>query len=184
MDHTQPSFPLFWKMLLIPTYHFIEKRYLSCWFSGINIDCLSLCFRNAAQGLDLARKVVRGWSEISKTYVRRVKRRQRSKSLHSGNPTRSGSCSQLDAWQVTRVHSPFTPVVWRHFQHPCVSEYSTIQVFHNVEGSPNDFGVLAQGIRYRNRDNLPRFGGWLGIVVVEGIQNSVFALNLMSGGGE
>lgn len=168
MNDTQPSFFLVWEMLLIPMDQFIEKWYLPRRFSSIDIDCLSLCPGDTGQGLDLARKVVRGWTEISKSYVSRVKGRQGSKSLHSGNPTRIGSYFQLQGSQVTKAHSPFTPVIRGYFKHPCVSEYSTIQIFHNVERGPNDFDVLAQDIRSRNGNNLPRFGAWFGIVPVEG----------------
>lgn len=87
VNDTQAGFPLVWEMFLIPIHQFIEKRYSSYWFSGIDIDCLGLHLGNTGQGFDLARKVVRGWSEISESYVNWVKGRQRSKDLHSGDPT-------------------------------------------------------------------------------------------------
>ena len=80
-----------------------------------------------------------------------------------------------------KVHPPFTTDAWGYFEHPRVSEYSAIQILHNIKRSSNDSNILTKCIWYRNWDNLPGLGARLGIVLVEGTQHSIFALDLVSG---
>ena len=126
VDDTQPSFLLVRKVFLIPVDQFVEKWYLSYLFSCVNIDRLGLYLGNTGQGLDLARKVVRGWSKISKPYVNRVKGRQRSKSLHSGNPARRSSTFSYE----NRKPSRFTRHSRRSF-----GDTSSILVSVNIRPS-------------------------------------------------
>ena len=75
---------------------------------------------------------------------------------------------------------PLPPSPRVDFGHPRIREYPTIQELHHIERRPNHVLVLTQHYWLWNRDDLVWECRGGDVMFMEGVEDSVFAFNLMS----
>ena len=80
--------------------------------------------------------------------------------------------------------APFSSDLRGNLEHPDIGEDTTIQKFHDVEWSADNGAVLTENYGLGYWYLLFAGSTWVGVVLVQGRQDFVFALYLVSGGGQ